>query len=52
MEEEHVKMHLKKDVDHNVIIVISLVILKKNVLQNYEIWKIKVPIQLLKKQEM
>jgi hypothetical protein len=52
MEEEEAKMDLEKDKDHNVIIVINLVILKKIVLQNCEIWNIKLPIQLLKKQGM
>jgi hypothetical protein len=52
VEEEEEEMDLEKDKDHNVIIVINLVILKKIVMQNCEIWNIKVPIQLLKKQGM
>jgi superfamily I DNA and/or RNA helicase len=52
VEEEEEEMDLEQDKDHIVIIVTILVILRKIVLQNYVIWNIKVPIQLLKKIEM
>jgi hypothetical protein len=52
MEEEEVEKDLEKDKDHNVIIVINLIILKRIVMQNCEIWNIKLSIQLLKKPRM
>jgi hypothetical protein len=52
IEEEAEGMDLEKYKDQSVIIFINLFILKNIVIQNCEIWNIKVSIQLLKKQGM
>jgi hypothetical protein len=52
MEEEVEEMGLEKYTKYNVIIVIDLVILRESAMLNCVIWKIKVSVLLLKKQEM
>jgi hypothetical protein len=51
MEEEAEGMDLKKDKDQSVIFVINLFILKNIVMQNCEIWNIKVQYSCLRKKE-